>query len=840
MGKEEETLKSVLLEGSPILFLGAGFSAGAQQKDKKAVPGGWSLKEDYLIPEVLKYEKGSPEYREAMTYSLSKLCNYIDNIGYAKEKNDLLVRIFKDVIPSEDHRAFFRYYWRKIYTTNIDDLVENVFKNTGKALYVQNSRIRVNFQQKNQPGACEYLKLHGCVNNEKEGFTFSTKEYVTSMQTREDYRFNEFCRDIQFENFIFIGTAFDEINIDYFLQLYENAGYSSRGQLFFINPHADMELKGRIKKMNGILLEWDWKKLMEFIEQIDFSAVDQKKYWKQRMQLKHFYDISYYEKLYHENLAYRSDLYYGKEPIMFDILADWDFVHPQGKLWVREIADRTSSACITLTGKRMNGKTCVGMRLLYELKKAGFEVFDYATPSFDGQMILDYIQHSDKEKFAFLLDEGAYYYRAIRDTLRRYKGDKIIIFLVCTSLKNHHKWRYYLQRTAALEKRLDSSISEEYSEEILNKLRIHGHLGRLGGMDEKARKEELMETDDLMTFLMTLTDNDGFWHRYETVVRECIEEKEEYKRFFALLLLFDLRDLPYVPSEDVTLLFGRMTADMLNHTTDLYQLYHNMGYRIRGRKYGSGLISMVSNEMMINEIEAFCRIISSQVSEYDKNYSKNIMESLIKPKEIYKRFSFTEGQKKSYKEMLYRLQTSYENISYYWIQLGLAEQLDGDYNRALTHFQHAKSIRPGSYSVLHAIARNYIRQANDMAGRDVKQAQRTFEKGEKQMLSLICEQEYEQNMPYSIHTYLLEKIEFCRKISITPSTAELKEMLRLCQELEKKDIREVSEPVKRKLFRYLKEINRQDVLGRISLQDLGLFLEGAEESDIMPEDPELD
>lgn len=841
MDENEKILQSVLLEKSPILFLGAGFSAGALQRDGKTeVPGGQALKKDYLIPKLLHYEEGTPEYEETINYSLSKLCSFIDDSGLAEEKNRLLVDIFQGVVPDKSQESFFQYNWRRIYTTNIDDLVENIFQKSGKKLYVQNSRTRIEQKQKNQNGNCEYFKLHGCVNRAGDGFTFSTKEYVTSMQAREDYRFNEFCRDIQFEDFIFVGTAFDEINIEYFLQLYEDAGYSSRGRLIFINKGADLALKGRIRRMNAVLLEWDWQELIRFIDGLDRTAMNQQRYLMQKMQLRHFYSMKYYEKIYRGNLTYRSELYYGAEPTMIDILADWDFVNPDCVRWVKEIAALPYSACITLTGKRMIGKSCAALRMLKGLEAEGFEVFDYATPSFDERLLLDYVRQSRREKFAFYLDEGAYFYRNIRDILRKCPAEKKVLFLVATSLKKHHKWRYCLQKTNTIDKRLEGSISEKYAEEILDKLKKHAQLGRLGGLSPEEQKKEVMDTNDLMTFLMKLTDSDSFWLRYEAVIHECIDEKEEFRRFFALLFLFDRCDLPYVPAEYVPLMFGGGTKDMLNRTADVYRPYRGAGYRLRGRRYESSMRSFLSGKILICEIEHLCQVIAPQVTEYEKNYYKNILETVIKPKEIYKLFSFTGEEKKQYREMLYRLHEFYGSISYYWIQLGLAEQLEGDYKRAMTHFEQAQSIRPSSYSVLHAMARNYIRQASGLKKSETIRAQELFAKGEQQMLSLISEQEYEQNMPYSIHTYLLEKIYFCRKFSIVPPDGELKKMLELCDELERRDIPEVFRPVKKRLYRYLLSIDRGSFLKRIAWKDIQLLANGPEGEIVLPDDPEDD
>lgn len=166
------------------------------------------------------------QYEELISYSLSKICQFAEYEKSKEHLTDFLTEIFKYLQPSSFHYYFTNYPWRRIYTTNIDDLVENIFRKNNKDLLKQNSRRKSTLANENT----EYIKLHGCVDNPSEGYTFSSEEYIDSIQRSNDYRFSSLSLDMQTQNFIFIGTNFDEFNIDYYLKLYENAGYySSKG-----------------------------------------------------------------------------------------------------------------------------------------------------------------------------------------------------------------------------------------------------------------------------------------------------------------------------------------------------------------------------------------------------------------------------------------------------------------------------------------------------------------------------------------------------------------------------------------------------------------------------------
>ncbi len=121
-----ERLKKVLIHESPILFLGAGFSFGAKLKSGVPIPLGNKLKE-ILIKDLLKVSSSDEEFEELCGYSLRQVCDYYEH-SYAREGLlDFLTDMFSDITPTEQHYQLTNYSWKKIYTTNIDDLVEQIY-----------------------------------------------------------------------------------------------------------------------------------------------------------------------------------------------------------------------------------------------------------------------------------------------------------------------------------------------------------------------------------------------------------------------------------------------------------------------------------------------------------------------------------------------------------------------------------------------------------------------------------------------------------------------------------------------------------------------------------------
>ena len=131
---------------------------------------------------------------------------------------------------------------------------------------------------------------------------------------------------------------------------------------------------------------------------------------------------------------------------------------------------------------------------------------------------------------------------------------------------------------------------------------------------------------------------------------------------------------------------------------------------------------------------------------------------------------------KSIHKIYFSVKDKYENISYFWLQLGLHEQKKGDFVAAYNYLEKSASIRPKSYKIQHAIARNYMRHANNTS--NFEKAKELFDKGEQKIKELIESKEFsrEKAKPFSVNTYILEKIRFIDKFNLTPGLQELSYM----------------------------------------------------------------
>lgn len=807
-------LKHILLKESPILFLGAGFSYGAKTTRGQSIPIGDELKK-IILSELLKYDEDSYEYVELNKYPLSKVCQYIED-EYSKEfLNDFICEIFRNSVPENYHLDLCKYNWSKIYTTNIDDLLETIYRQKGKDILVQNLS-RASTLKKN---CTQYIKLHGCVQNPSEGFTFSTSEYIDSMLSHQDYRFSSFNIDIQKEHFIFLGTSFDEVNIDYYLELYKNSGFSSRGQLFFISPNPSIILQSKIKKLKGNIIRWTTQEFITFINQNISQQIDKGKNTERMLFHRGFVTYDYYKKEYNESNLIESKLYSGFEPTVDDIISEWDFRHPIIDEVINDISSRRG-ICFTIYGKSLIGKSCSLLRIGQELYKDGYCVILFNGREFDTNVLKEFIaQNKTKSKFVVLIDNASYFYNVIANFKHTLSG-KDVFFVTTSRTYLHTRKRYALLNCSFKEYYFDSEITKSYSQVIIKKLREKGYLGDLAKLtNEEEQIKYFTKKNDLMSGMLELTYGKGFIRRFTTQLNMELNKNDiRLKSLLLDLAIIDKAELASYPVELIAMVYKANTNDLINKASNYIKQAKNKNYRLRSSYFTNKILEDCGKIALINNVKDILIAISPQVIEKSKNYWTEIFETLLKEKFLSKILKI---DKDKTRKLLVELQNYYSETSYYWLQLGLAEQKLNEYEKALNHFRQAEAISPTSYHVQHAIGRNFMRQANSM--KSMVDAIDLFREGEKIILTLINEKELFQAKSHSTHCYLFEKIYFLKKFEINPSNEELKELKSYLDKLAEKDEEGMMvKDISNYFYNYLSSIGRLGIV-KVKLTDLDKY-----------------
>lgn len=790
---DEKTLQSLdrILSLNPILFTGSGYSKGAQNGNGKEIPSGEGLKL-LIIESLLGFTKESEEYQQLKEASLSDICTFAANEISSQRLKDYMISVFRDCAPQEYHKVIAQFPWKKIYTTNIDDLMENAVER-GK-LTVQNTSRQFSFTQAKSK---EYLKLHGCVRNPDGEIVFSRRDYIDSMMKSTDYRFSSFASDMQTENFIFIGTSYDEIDLDYYLKLYEHNGNRSvQGKAFFINPSPTIIFASKVRKAGGEIIEWTTEEFATHLKSLQSS----KQFGDSRTtsEIPSYINVN---KLYDRCktiVNYRSNLYLGEYPEWRDVFYDWDFINPQIQSVFNQILQSVESkaphiAVASLHGRSLSGKSTYLKRLGYMFMSEGYQVYEFVGRRMDYYYFYKRCCELPDSNIALLVDNGSFYYAAIRSLVAQFQKSCKTIVVITTSREYHHnRKRYHLSADDFYnEYEITGEVIQPsnmgvvtFAENIERRLDEKGYLGSMKAMVKEERLHKIEKVNDVSTLMFNITQSPQFRARiisdYNSM--ESYASKQTMD-FLCLLAIFQRLDLPFFPLE---LLGMWNTADYFNilqESNDFTKyIDESNSIELRNNILTNTILSKKSEVQKITLIRDILCLVSPQVSETVHSYWNEIQSVLMKGKALRGKLKISNL---AVKNMLTEIKNYYNDDYNYWIQVGISEQSDGEYERALNHFRQAESISPNSYLVQNAIARNYLRQANSM--RNYDEAKVYFEEGERGMLALIKDREEFQVKAFSTHCYLFEKIKFVKRNKIVLKNKELESMYTLLKNIVDRD-----------------------------------------------------
>jgi len=801
------------MKSNPYLFLGAGFSIGTNQKNGP-LASGEDLKKKVII-DLLQFDEHSTEYYELIRTDLSRVSQFVIRTLGEQSLHDFICDNFVGVDPFPFHYQLNKYMWERIYTTNIDDVVETIFKKNKQPLLIQNMKRASTLKKQKQT---EYFKLHGCVNNPSEGFTFSTSEYLDSIKNSTDHRISSFCIDIHTHDFIFLGTSFDEINLDYYLKRYEEAG-STRGKLFFISPSNSILMKSRISELNGILIPWNTEEFLYFISNnINKNQGNTKETLERNLIHKGFIPYDYYVR---DNKGEnKSQLYFGYEPKIEDILYDWDFINPRIEEVITDI-HAGQWKYFLITGKSLVGKTTALLRVGMELQKSGYFVLHAIGRELNLKSLQELLRENKTQaQVAILIDDASFVYNSISNLHANFFNDKKVVFVTTSRVYMHSKKKYNFRPHTYKEYLIDSDISFPLAQKIVTKLEEKGYLGNLQKFaTQKEQIEYFLHKNDLMSALIDITysnSTSGFHYRFRKEINEAFRKNDGSVRSFLIILsLFEKLDLPYVPNELVTLIYKSNSKDLLNKSNDYTKNSRMGGIKLRSGHFHKEILYKIPPQTIVEEIKEILIAISGQITEHGRSYWNEIFEAFLKHKFLSDVLKINNTL---INELYSKIRRYFDHLSYYWLQLGLVEQRIGEFDRAYNHFRQAEVLQPNSYQIKHAIGRNYMRHAKTKFS--LTEAVSLFEEGEEVLLSLIKERELYQARAFSVHCYIFEKISFCRKFNQEISNEKLREMLAYLNDLQDKDNPDPRfESIKRYLYKYIKDVDKLAII-KIKIEDL--------------------
>ncbi|NIA54858.1 hypothetical protein HAV22_14565 [Massilia sp. TW-1] len=228
-----EKICPLIASGEASLLLGAGFSY-KNKTPTGELPTGEGLR-NMLLAACSQVPRPSTTLRDAYAYAgrhLPNLSEYLTNVFTVDRVEPWQERIFQ-------------YVWTRIYTTNIDNVLNVGYERTRKAGKNAADFTILNYQDKGLVsqtlGSIPVITIHGTILKHEQGFIFSNTEYGAASSRKILDWHNDLAARMIAGGLIVIGNQLDESDFDTHLaaRISEYGEATSLARNWIVMPDPD-------------------------------------------------------------------------------------------------------------------------------------------------------------------------------------------------------------------------------------------------------------------------------------------------------------------------------------------------------------------------------------------------------------------------------------------------------------------------------------------------------------------------------------------------------------------------------------------------------------------------
>jgi tetratricopeptide (TPR) repeat protein len=294
-----------------------------------------------------------------------------------------------------------------------------------------------------------------------------------------------------------------------------------------------------------------------------------------------------------------------------------------------------------------------------------------------------------------------------------------------------------------------------------------------------------------------------------------LENNDEIREILIAIAIFSRIELPYFSIEIINQLTNNKANRIREKIENFIKYSDAKNVLLRNAFLEETILKSVDKVKITSVIKRILLSISSLVDNSAHTYWNEIHAGLIKEKLLRQKLKLSSSE---IQNLLYKIRNYYSDNFNYWIQLGISEQREKDFEKALNHFKVAESLRPTSYMVQTSIGNNFLKQANSLSNYNI--AKSYFQEGESILKKLITEKEEFQVSAYATHCLLFEKIKFYDNFKLDITNKEISQMHNQLEVILSKDDNDImAKHINNEFYQFLKRRNKTNVI-RIKMQDL--------------------
>lgn len=793
---QHKILMNRIISGDIILFLGSGFSLGAvsclEGEDNRKVPFP-------SVDELKKLLSKTVLYTEEVEGTLKDICEDCQEDNKARYAQ-IMRQLFKVYSVKEFHKQYTDIDWKKIFTVNVDNIVEYIYEDSKRKLCINYSENPNYMERERLP----YYKLHGDAIKEPEKITFSTTDYVSSSARKNDCRFESLSQDLKTENFLFVGTSLNE-EWDFDIQCQQSDIYTVRNKSYFVLNNYDKRLIKRLQRKfkNPVLIQETAEsfiyKIKEYMRQY---PIEKKCCLYEKWNFKQIKEQNYQVDNY-----LKPDLYLGEEPTWEDIFSNHDVIWEKTRKVINNLKKGEYPLCTLIVGKPISGKTTMLYRLGAMLCDS-MVTLEYIGDNF-WEDIKDYLKYSNESEdtLIILIDDANWILGRI-DSIIGLIEDFNIKLIVTVREKEYEKRQHLFDEMILTKINIVRDINRLTREDIalyLDKLNEKSFLGHYSKdyhyskelTAERLEKEIKGKKEDP---LLRLTYKMKFGNHLDeriNKISDLIIDNENYnlKRFLVLLYFLDVigdTGLKLSLFLELYPLSNQMLNEFIIEIKDLLitniseKSMRNSAYSkitIHGRF--SEIIKKSIKKIKYEELEEIVEDIFRRIdnvyhfkSRQSNSYQNYVLYTLLRSQNISELFRVNNEGKISWRyiNLLYEnLHEYFGDYHLYWLHRGISEVKMKSFSAAIIHLEQARVTRQSySYEIEHSFAMLYFEKAINSSDLSNFEREDMLEKALEIIRMQIGRNE---NDAFTIHSFIVKTIQYYRKIKQLVPDNLMKEIL---------------------------------------------------------------
>ncbi len=532
---DKKRLQRAIAQNQLMLFVGAGFSAEAVARNGKQLPSSRQLAE--LLWGYLGY---------ASAFDGSALKDLFHSALESAKGHAALRYFLEDHLTVSSYPSWYaaltQPFWYRIYTTNIDNLIERLYGDFGGAPRLDVAVApRDDYRDRDQLlRTVQLVKLHGSLPGRVDQVTFSARQFAKRSGQRHDSWYWHFVDDFISRVTVFVGTELDE---PLFLEYLESRQERARDQGeprpggFLIVPKispsrvASLDSMGlkHISMNAREFLEWCSAELAPFptreetLAQIDpgmavamakLSAVDN---LLDRAALEVFFSCFNLVSAIAPHPSHRKLFFIGQSPSWQDIAHGYDAPRDVNDSLIAAVqaARQVPGRCqlVAITGNGGSGKSTALMRSSMRLHQDGIPVHFGEGHRLPERGQFERAARALSKPLLLVIDGADVGLLQLLDLIR---DSAHLPFppVFAISVRGNSFSRFvesYAECCDVREVRMPN-LSEHDTDSLLQTLEFHNALGKLKGMTPENRRREIIDRawKQLLVALREATQSDTF------------------------------------------------------------------------------------------------------------------------------------------------------------------------------------------------------------------------------------------------------------------------------------------------------------------------------------------